>query len=92
MSGVGSDDNTDPAAQEEPAGTEERKRDRPQTERDRQKEREAELPDEFYIVQAGDTLGEIAAKTGVTLEELQVLNPELDPQALVSGQRIRLKE
>jgi len=92
MSAADSDENTDPAAQEEQAGSEGKKRDKPETERDRQKERENELPDDVYIVQTGDTLGEIAAKTGLTLEELQLLNPELDPQALVSGQRIRLKE
>jgi LysM repeat protein len=44
-----------------------------------------------YVVQTGDTLGGIASKTGVTVEKLQQLNPHLDPQALVSGQRIKLK-
>src|SRR3954466_115202 len=41
-----------------------------------------------YTVRTGDTLGAIAAKTGVPVEKLQELNPELDPQALVSGQKI----
>jgi LysM repeat protein len=45
-----------------------------------------------YTVQTGDTLGAIAEKTGVSVERLQELNPELDPQALVSGQRIKLRE
>ena len=45
-----------------------------------------------YTVKAGDTLGAIAEKTGVSVERLLVLNPELDPQALVAGQRIRLRE
>jgi len=45
-----------------------------------------------YTVQTGDTLGAIAEKTGVTVERLQELNPELDPQALVSGQKIKLRE
>ena len=45
-----------------------------------------------YTVKTGDTLGAIAAKTGVAVEELQVLNPELDPQALVAGQKIKLRE
>jgi len=44
-----------------------------------------------YTVKAGDTLGGIAEKTGVSVEELQELNPQLDPQALVSGQRLRLR-
>lgn len=50
------------------------------------------LPDEFFVVKAGDTLAGIAQTTGVPVETLQELNPNLDPQALVSGQRIRLKE
>jgi LysM repeat protein len=45
-----------------------------------------------YTVKTGDTLGAIAEKTGVGIEELQELNPELDPQALVSGQKIKLRE
>ena len=45
-----------------------------------------------YTVRTGDTLAGIAAKTGVPVERLQELNPELDPQALVSGQRIKLRE
>ena len=45
-----------------------------------------------YTVKAGDNLGSIAAKTDVPVETLQELNPELDPQALVSGQKIKLKE
>lgn len=44
-----------------------------------------------YTVKTGDTLGRIAAKTGVPVARLQRLNPQLDPQALVSGQRIRLR-
>ena len=45
-----------------------------------------------YTVKTGDTLGAIAEKTGIEVEELQTLNPELDPQALVSGQKIKLRE
>jgi LysM repeat protein len=44
-----------------------------------------------YIVKTGDTLGLIAQKTGVSVERLQELNPDLDPQALLSGQRIDLR-
>ena len=46
----------------------------------------------FYTVKVNDTLGGIAETTGVPVETLLELNPELDPQALVSGQRIRLRE
>jgi LysM repeat protein len=45
-----------------------------------------------YTVKTGDTLGGIAEKTGVDVERLQELNPELDPQALVAGQKIKLRE
>ncbi|MEA2405257.1 MAG: hypothetical protein QOE08_1904 [Thermoleophilaceae bacterium] len=45
-----------------------------------------------YVVKTGDTLGSIAVKTGVPVAKLQELNPQLDPQALVSGQKIRLRE
>ena len=44
-----------------------------------------------YTVRRNDTLAAIADKTGVPLERLQELNPGLDPQGLVSGQRIKLR-
>jgi LysM repeat protein len=46
----------------------------------------------IYVVKTDDTLDRISAKTGVPVERLLELNPELDPLALVSGQRIRLRE
>lgn len=45
-----------------------------------------------YTIKTGDTLGSISEKTGVSVERLQTLNPELDPQALLSGQKIKLRE
>ena len=45
----------------------------------------------IYVVRAGDTLGGIAARTGVPITKLEELNPTLDPQALQSGQRVKLK-
>jgi LysM repeat protein len=45
-----------------------------------------------YTVRAGDTLGAIATKTGVPVDKLLQLNPQLDPQALVSGQKIKLRQ
>lgn len=45
-----------------------------------------------YTVKAGDNLGSIAEKTKVPVEKLQEINPALDPQALVTGQKIKLKE
>ena len=43
------------------------------------------------MVKTGDTLAGIAQRTGVPIERLQALNPNLDPQTLVSGQRIKLR-
>jgi LysM repeat protein len=45
-----------------------------------------------YTVKIGDTLGKIAVETGVPVDKLEELNPELDPQGLVSGQKIKLRE
>jgi LysM repeat protein len=45
-----------------------------------------------YTVKLNDTLGLIAEKTGVSVERLQELNPELDPQNLIVGQKIKLRE
>jgi LysM repeat protein len=44
-----------------------------------------------YTIKAGDTLTGIAAATGTTVERLQELNPDLDAQALVAGQKIKLR-
>jgi hypothetical protein len=62
------------------------------SERRRPRRREGRLPQGTYIVKTGDTLAGIAQKTGVPIEKIRELNPELDPQALVSGQRIKLRE
>lgn len=43
-----------------------------------------------YVVRAGDTPSGIAEKTGVTVEQLVELNPDMDPQTLAPGQRLRL--
>ena len=43
-----------------------------------------------YVVKPGDTPSGIAEKTGVTLEQLEQANPDLDPQLLAPGQRIKL--
>jgi LysM repeat protein len=45
-----------------------------------------------YTVEPGDTLGGISEQTGVPVDTIQVLNPELDPQALIAGQKIKLRE
>jgi LysM repeat protein len=45
-----------------------------------------------YRVKAGDTPSSIAEKTGVPLEQILRLNPDLDPQTIQVGQRIRLRQ
>src|SRR5262245_46804542 len=44
-----------------------------------------------WIVHSGDTLGLISLKTGIDENTLLQLNPDLDPQALLEGQRIALR-
>ena len=44
-----------------------------------------------YEVQEGDTLTGIAQKTGIPVEEIQALNPDLDPQALQAGTELKLR-
>jgi LysM repeat protein len=46
----------------------------------------------FYTVKTGDTLAGIAETVGVPVDRLVELNPDIDPQQLVSGQKIRLRE
>ena len=45
-----------------------------------------------YTVKPGDTPSSIAEKTGVPLEEILRLNPDLDPQTLSPGERIKLRQ
>jgi hypothetical protein len=45
-----------------------------------------------YTVRPGDTPSSIADKTGVPLEDILRLNPDLDPQTLSPGQRIKLRQ
>src|SRR4051794_15337851 len=47
--------------------------------------------DKTYTVQVGDTLGGIADKTGVPLDQIEALNPDVDPHAMTTGQEIKLK-
>jgi LysM repeat protein len=44
-----------------------------------------------WIVHEGDTLLKISDATGIDVDELSRLNPELDPQLLTQGQRIALR-
>jgi LysM domain len=66
--------------------------DRSERRRERDAEEEPARQPAKYVVKEGDTLGSISEETGVPVEQLQELNPELDPQALVTGQEVRLRE
>jgi hypothetical protein len=46
---------------------------------------------QFYAVAPGDNLTSIAKRTGLTVGALQALNPNIDPNALQTGQRLRLR-
>ena|SRR5436305_10676712 len=45
----------------------------------------------FYVVQQGDTLSAISSRSGIPVPTIQELNPNLNPNALQTGQRIRLR-
>ena len=44
-----------------------------------------------YTVKAGDSIDAIAVKTRVSREEIVRLNPDIDPQALQPGQRLKIR-
>lgn len=48
-------------------------------------------PPKFYRVKSGNTLSGISAKTGVSIATIEQLNPGLNPSALQTGQRLRLR-
>jgi LysM repeat protein len=43
-----------------------------------------------YVVKPGDVLSSIAIKTGVPLDTIQRLNPNVDAQSLHAGQKLKL--
>jgi LysM repeat protein len=63
---------------------------RPETTPARTSTREAGTP-ETYTVQSGDILSTIAEKTGVPVERLRELNPDLDANSMTVGQELRLE-
>src|SRR5689334_15227724 len=44
-----------------------------------------------YSIKPGDTLAAIADETGLTVEELQEVNPTLDPNSLTVDQSVKLR-
>jgi LysM repeat protein len=83
-SGVVGDDENDNSADTSslPAAT-----DRTSTGGDKAKPKPA-----TYTIKANDTLSGIADAHGTTVDRLLELNPEIDPQGLVAGQKIKLRE
>jgi LysM repeat protein len=45
-----------------------------------------------HRVQPGETPSSIALKYGITVQQLEKLNPQMDPQALTVGERLRLRK
>lgn len=50
-----------------------------------------ETPEE-YIVEDGDSISGIAVKYEISVERIERLNPDLDPQTLATGQVIKLQK
>lgn len=49
-----------------------------------------ELPKK-YAVEEGDSLTSIADEFGITVDEILQLNPKVDPQALTTGEKLKLR-
>ena len=45
-----------------------------------------------YEVESGDTLISIAHRVGVPVVRIEELNPEIDPQSLIVGEQLKLRE
>lgn len=58
---------------------------------EQQQSQKPEFEGDVYVVQPGDTLTGVAAKTGVSVGELQRLNPDLDPETLGTGQSLKIR-
>ena len=48
------------------------------------------LEEGVWIVREGDTLVRISEATAIDIDELEELNPDIDPQTLNTGQRVAL--
>ena len=55
------------------------------------KKGEKALEEGVWVVEDGDTLVSISEETGIDLDDLVELNADIDPQALIAGQRISLR-
>jgi LysM repeat protein len=50
------------------------------------------LQNGIYVVQPGDTLTSISDATGIEVDTIVTLNPTVDPQVLVAGTHLKLKQ
>lgn len=91
--GAATEQRTDPQGRQdeqadgEPGADEQPERARTETTTDRSDETE----EASYRVEPGDTLSSIAAETGVSIDELEELNPGVDSQSLTVGQELKLR-
>ena len=74
--------NGDPASTQPPQTTRAATTTRPTTTQRRPSVRRT------YVIREGDTFETIASEQGTTVEQLQALNPDVDPNSLQVGQRI----
>ena len=62
-----------------------------QTAKQQQQQDRPQSKAKTYVVQSGDTLTAIAHRTGVPVQEILALNPEVDPQILIAGETLKLR-
>jgi LysM repeat protein len=55
------------------------------------KSKDEDRPPKKYVIESGDSLIGIASRFGLTVEEIERLNPDVDPQALATGQELKLR-
>ena len=56
----------------------------------RQTTQEKQIP-KVYVIENEDTLTAIAQETGVPVATILRLNPDVDPQILISGEKLKLR-
>lgn len=63
----------------------------PQIEQPKQTQPEPVQPKRYYTVRSGDTFSRVASRHGLTMHQLQRLNPGVSPSRIRVGQRLRIK-